>query len=184
MMDWLRFRRLTAGDVVVLLAGAVLVWALAAPSLRHRGFERRVQEAADVAETIRSAAEGQLFTSDAWPASASPGEMPPEVRGAFQGRADLSYDGFSAEWRSWEVVDSVPAQIAIIASPDPEAETDAPPDTAAIPMQPDVRQIGAVSIHSGEATLLAALLQRFGSDRSFVYDTVWTLVLPTRAGSR
>ena len=59
---------------------------------------------------------------------------------------------------------------------------DAPPDTVGPELMPVVRQIGGIILHSSDGALLAELLQRYGTEASFVRDTTWTLVLPERAG--
>ena len=48
-------------------------------------------------------------------------------------------------------------------------------------MLPLARAVGAVAVYSGEEALLAELLAHYGSDASFVVDSMWMLVLPERA---
>ena len=186
MIEWLRGRRLTVGDWMIVLSIGSVVWALASPAMAARDRASATEELLAVVETVRAAAESSLEGAGAWPAPTAPGELPAELIGAFRGRDDLRYGRFTVEWVGWEVVDSVEAEIG---EPDPTdaataAVDDAPPDPELLAMQPVVRRIAGVSIHTSEPGLIPALMEHFGSDRSFVRDTTWTLVLPGREGGR
>lgn len=60
------------------------------------------------------------------------------------------------------------------------ANSQAPPDSVP-PPPPPIVALGAITVVSDDPRILATLLDRFGTSRSFVRESAWTLVL-TREG--
>ena len=128
-------------------------------------------------ERLSAAARSERDRQDRWPTTAPPGESPPELSGLDNENGVFSRTEYTLGWTSWEVVDSVEA-------PPPTAvpvDVDAPRGSAGPPMEPVVRRIGAVAVHSGDEALLAELHEHYSDRASFVIDTLWLLVLPERA---
>jgi hypothetical protein len=176
---WPNLRDLSLGDVLILLAVLTLGAALTYPALRARAFRVQLQDAVADVETM-SAAARQRFASDAsWPTPSAPGVIPREVAGAFPRDTALTRDGYTLQWRRWEVVEEVEGP-PLLVGPD---DADAPPDSVGPRLISVARPIGGVVVHSGSTQLLAELLRRYGTAESFVRDTLWTLVVDTLAGS-
>ena len=131
-----------------------------------------------IQQHLRERAEGYLQANGSWPAPETPGTIPLELTHLFPVETDLARDRYTLQWSRWEVVDSVEVPPSV-----EEAPVDAPPDTVSPTMMPVVRRVGGIVLHSGDPALLAELLLHYGTDASFVRDTIWTLVLPARGGS-
>jgi hypothetical protein len=174
-------RAITVGDLLIAAASGCVVLALATPALRARSFRAAVAEAEHAVDELRSAAERRMVAEGSWPAPSEPGTPPPELGGRFlDATVELSGDGWTLQWMRLEVVDSVPVR-------PPPAELsggDAPPVEDGPTLQAAVRTIGAVSVHAADDRLLGELLERHGRDRSFVRDSTWTLIVPTRTEGR
>ncbi len=170
-------RGVATGDVIIGLSLLTLLLALVYPTLRARGFRGSLAETVSEVEVFRAGAERFRQVNDSWPAPEAPGAIPPELAGLFPGDASLAREKYTLQWGRWEVVDYVEAPPS--SAPPP---ADAPPDTVGPELMPVVRQIGGIILHSSDGALLAELLQRYGTEASFVRDTTWTLVLPGRAG--
>jgi len=169
-------RAITAGDLLVASAFAAVVLATALPALRHRSFAAELARAEEAVEALRAGAERRLTGEGSWPASAEPGVIPPDLADGFLRDTQLTGNGWSIQWTRWEVVDSVPAP----PPPVDELSGDAPPRDTGPALEGAVRTIGAITVHAAEGRLLGELLARAGRERSFVRDTTWTLVLPSR----
>jgi hypothetical protein len=164
-------------DGLVFLATISLAAALLYPAWSAREFRSRVTSAVTDVETLGAAARSMLQDRGAWPTRAAPGEAPPELA-TFSGEEGIfSRLDYTLGWTSWQVVDSVVAVDLDAAPVDPE---DAPPDSIGPRLEPVIRTVGAVAVHSGDSALLAELSQRFADEISFVLDTTWLLVLPER----
>lgn len=174
---WEILRAATLADALVVLAVFVLVTAILSPRLSARAFQERVATAIADVDALGSAARGSRDLRGRWPASTPPGEAPAELSGLGGEGGIFSRTGYTLGWETLEVVDSV------VAPPEPgppPAAGDAPRVPESPRMQPVTRMVGAISVHSGEAPLLAELLAHYGSEVSFVVDTLWLLVLPER----
>lgn len=169
-------RGVAAIDVLVLLAALSVVAALLYPMWSGRVFRGRVNEAVADVEAISARARTTLELLGRWPAAAAPGTAPPELAGVTVARPT-----YTLEWTTWEVVDSVLASTDDVGPP---AAGDAPPDSVGPPLEPIARTVGAVALHSGEDALLAELIEHFGRDEAFVFDTTWVRLLPERSGAQ
>lgn len=178
MRFWKLIRSATVADVSVVLATLLLLSALLYPTWSARAFRERVATAIADVDALASGVRVSRTLQGRWPTAAAPGEAPPELSGLAEPDGPFSRPDYTLEWTTWEVVDSVEAP------PDlgpPPAPGDAPQVTAGPRMLPVTRTIGAIGVHSAEASLLAALTEHFGPGASFVVDTVWVLVLPERS---
>lgn len=172
-------RGATPSDVLIFVATLSVGAALIYPTWSARGYRARVERAVGDVEAVASAARSSLGTSGSWPTPGAPGEAPrelAELSGEDQpfGRAD-----YRMGWTTWSVVDSVEVQVAQVFTPG-----DAPSESAGPEHRPIVRTIGGVAVYSGDASLLAELVNHFAEQTSFVLDTMWVLVLPERADFR
>lgn len=179
--------RIGRDDALIGLAVVALVLAAILPTYRARALDRGVESATADVDALRLAAIRSRSATGAWPAAAAPGIVPEGAAAAFPGDSALARDGYTLEWRLWERVEEVPApprpQTAPVLDADEQppagglVSADAPPDSAAAEVVEVVRTEGAIVVHSSRQLLLAALLRHFGSDVSFVADTMWTLLV-------
>jgi hypothetical protein len=172
-------RGAATGDILIFLATLSIAVALLYPAWSVRGFRARLETAISDVETLSAAAR---FTRDAgnrWPTPAAPGETPRELPGLGGADGVFSRLEYTLGWTSWEVVDSVeaPPPTDLVAGDEVVLDPGGPP------MLPVLRRVGAVTVHSGDETLLAELLEHYSDQRSFVLDTMWVLVLPERAAA-
>lgn len=151
-------RGASTGDVLIFLATLGLAAALLYPAWSAREFRSRVAATVNDVEALRSAARSTLDERGTWP-----------------GPASHSRVGYTLQWTSWNVVDSM------VVVPDVTSAPGDAPSAAAGPTQvPIVREVGAIAVHSSEAALLAEMEEHFTGEMSFVLDTMWMLVLPER----
>ncbi|MBT8487804.1 MAG: hypothetical protein HKN72_15230 [Gemmatimonadetes bacterium] len=179
--------RIGTGDAMMGLAVVTLLLAAILPTLRARAFDRVIESAVADVDALRLAAIRSSSATGAWPAAAAPGIVPLGAAAAFPGDSALARDGYTLEWRLWERVEEVPAPPRPETPPVLDADeeppvgglvsTDAPPDSALAEVIEVVHQEGAIVVHSSRQLLLVALLRHFGSDVSFVADTMWTLLV-------
>jgi hypothetical protein len=164
--------------VLIFLATVSLAAALLYPAWSAREFRARVDTAAGHVETLSRAARSTLTETRSWPTPAPPGEPPPELIGlAGDDGVFAPRTSYRVAWTAWAVVDSVPAPPPPPSDPaDPPAPSDGPA------LEPRVRTVGAVTVTASDPALLAELADRFGTETSFVLDSLWMLVLPERAG--
>lgn len=154
------------------LSAISLLLALAYPTLNARTFRGLVQDAVAQIETTRVGAVNARTELGVWPASGAPGEIPAELRAAFPADSTLAREGYTLQWSRWEIVEKVEAPRSDDAPP-----VDAAPASAAPQLVDAVRDVGAITLHSGNDALLAELLGHYGAEHSFVHDTTWTLVV-------
>lgn len=174
-----KLRGATLGDMLVFLATLSLGMALLYPAWSARAFRSRVAGAIADVESLRSAARYVLDSDGRWPSAGTPGEAPPELAWVEARDSVFSRMDYTLQWTSWEVVDSV--------EPPPDlgpAPVDAPPDTVGPRLRPVVRSVGGIAVYSSEDALLAELRQHYADEASFVLDTMWLLVLPSRSDGR
>jgi hypothetical protein len=172
----MRWPDLTRGDLAIGIAVVLLLWFLGAPALRARSFRNLVDAAASDVEGLRDAARSTRQTTGRWPPPTSMGIAPPALSAAFPGDSAFVRPGYTLEWSGLSVVEYVEVPVA----PTPSAPgDDAPPDSVAPEVEAVVRDIGAIVVHSADEDLLASLLDRFGSDASYVRGSTWTLVVPS-----
>jgi hypothetical protein len=172
-------RGATSGDVLIFLATLSVAAALLYPAWSVRDFRSRVDSAIADVETLAGAARGMRDRDARWPTPAPPGEAPAELPALLAEGGPFNGVGYTLGWTTWDVVDSVAAPPLAV----PAAPGDAPPDSVGPRMEPVVRRVGAVTVHSSEVALLAELTERFAEETTFVLDTMWLLVLPERASA-
>lgn len=170
----------TSGDVAMAIAALVVLLALLLPTLRARSFGFEVSAATADVERLSTAARGIRNETGSWPPGQDPGRIPDEVRGAFAGDTGWVRSGYTLQWMTLETVERVEATSPTFSMP---ADADAVPDSVGPEMVDTVVQVGAVSVHSANDALLASLMTSYGTDVSFVRDTVWTLVIGPPSGS-
>lgn len=159
-------------DILVLLAALSIVGALAYPTWAARAFRQRVEEATSDVDAAAGRARSTLVSLGRWPAPTPIGEAPPELTGL-----EFARETYALEWMTWAVVDSVEAAREVA----PTVPGEATPASVAPAFEPVARVVGAVAVHSADASLLAELLDRYGPTESFVLDTTWIGLLPERA---
>jgi hypothetical protein len=175
---WSLIRGATIADFSVSIAVLALVAALLYPTWTGRAFRGRVASAIADVDVLGAAARVSRDVQGRWPTAAEPGQAPPELSSLDGPDGPFSGTGYTLAWTTWEVVDSVEAP------PDPgppPAAGDAPRVTEGPRMLPVTRAVGAVGVHSAEESLLAELLEHYGTEASLVVDTIWLLLLPERS---
>jgi hypothetical protein len=170
-------RGATTGDVLIFLATLSIAAALLYPAWSVRGFRSRVETAISDVDAVAAAARSVRENSNRWPPSTPPGEAPPELSGLSGTDGPFAREAYSLGWSAWDVVDSVQAPQPTT----PSTPGDAPLETAPPVMMPILRSVGAVTVHSADASLLAELQQHYSDATSFGVDSMWLLVLPERA---
>jgi hypothetical protein len=169
-----------AGTFSVGLAGFVLLWALAAPTVRARSFQSLVTAALNDVGALRDASLETLRTAGSWPTPEGPGISPPEIAGIVSLDASPPDGEFVLEWRVLNTVTQ--AEVPLARSPT-AIEGDAVPDSLAFELIRAVRTSGAIVVHSSNDELLAALQSQHGDSVSFIRDTTWTLMVRPPEGS-
>ena len=172
---------LAPGTVPLVLALFSLFLAVAYPRVRQAFLDTRTGAIVSDVEEVVSAARRHAAQGLPWPPGRAPGEMPDEFRGLLTPGFSFGGKGYSLKWDLWErVVQPAPIEAPEIA---PSAEETAdvpppePPDSLAV-LQPTVAGLGALTLTHDDDRVLAALLDHFGTGRSFVRDRSWTLILP------
>lgn len=161
----------TFGDVLLLIAMAALVAAMIYPGIKARAMERHLETVVGEVETLLAAAERVRADTGTWPEVAPSGAIGRPL-------ADTLRQGLPAyrlEWRRLAIAD-VPEPLSDAEAEVPEDLDDG--DRVPAPPEPSLHHVGLVSVHAADDAVFDALLGRYGAERSFVHDTVWTLVLP------
>jgi hypothetical protein len=177
----------TSGDVLLALAAVALVAAMAYPRVERALMWRAVEAAQADVEAVRTAAVAYRDEAGGWPAPAEAGATPPELAGHLPPDFSFRAGSYTLEWGRWEAVEQAPQQEAAeqpAAEPPPGATPPAlPPQGDSLPeVQLPVETLGVVTVHADDGRLLEALLERFGTNRSFLREGSWTLVLSLRGG--
>ncbi len=162
----------TFGDVALVLSTLLLAAAIAWPQLRAREREERIARVLEQVEAVRTRAEGWRASTGAWPvqdelaegpgapADGTPPDGPPAPR---------------VEWRRLAVAErrELSGQAAASAPQGvPEDEPGPPEPTLTL------GHLGLLVVHDADDPILDALLERYGTARSFVHGRSWALVLP------
>ncbi|MGE0160236.1 MAG: hypothetical protein AB7T31_12570 [Gemmatimonadales bacterium] len=177
-MSWLRSRvGASFADLLIFLATLSLGAALLYPVWSAREFRARVASAVADVQAVSTEARRALAESGRWPEAAPPGVAPAGLASLSAEGGPFSRTDYRVGWTSWNVVDSVE-----VPQP-PPAPGDTPPEVMGPVLAPVPRSVGGVTVHSGDAALLAELSARFAGEASLVLDTMWLLVLPERAAA-
>lgn len=161
-------------DIVLVLAALAVAAALAWPRLRAASFDRRVAAVVADIDAVRSAALRHLRDRGRWPDGAAAGAAPDGLGPYLLDATPFRTRERGLQWHRWRIVE--PPLV-------PDLEEELPPDLdpdSLPPSRPTVYALAGISMLRDDPDLLAALLARYGSDRSFVRDTIWTVVLPWR----
>lgn len=171
----------TVAGVVLVLSMACFVAALVWPVVVRGDFEDRVEEVSGAVVAAREAMRAHREAEGRWPAPTDPGQVTVELDRYLPPGSELEGEGWRLRVRGWQTLEPPAARPPVAVPVDPATPPGEPP-TEAEPPSASVVPLAGLSVHSPEPALLAALLAEFGTARSFVRDTVWTLVLP-RAGT-
>lgn len=193
-------------DIVLGLAGLALVAAAGYPRVERAGMERRSVAAGDAVEAVREAALSARGEDGAWPEGAPPGVVPGPLQHRLPPGFSFRVGPCTLQWARWEAPDAdalaptqdppadeaippglsrrllaaggagFPSDSALAGISGELAASLAPADSLA-GTPPPIATLGTITVTSADARVLAALLDRFGTARSFVRDSTWTLVL-------
>ena len=165
---------IATGDVLLVVAILCLALALVYPSIERSSVRREVDAAATDVEAVRAAAERYRARRGAWPPTAGRHALPAELAAAVPAKDSTRPPRYRLGWEVWEMLEEweEPAPVA----PSGTRALPAPPDSVAHP-PPRVGAVAAIVVRSGDARVLAALLARYASGRSFVRDSTWALVI-------
>jgi hypothetical protein len=162
------------GHALLFLSAGALTYAARLPGLRREALERSVAEANADVRVLRAAAERFRLQQGHWPDGNAPGATPAELILELPRSFDPLHDGYAVQWTRLERLVQETLQ-----SPIPAAGPGAVRPTA-LPSRPiaSISEFGAISIVSGNISLLAALYRDHGPAVSFVTDSTWTLLVP------
>jgi type II secretory pathway pseudopilin PulG len=172
----------TPGDVLVVLSLLSLMLAIIYPRFGRTVFERRISAIVFEVEALRSAAQRHFEDSGEWPAEALPGVTPTELSDEPADEFSMLGEGVTLDWNVWEAVRDpdpvVEEQIPDEENPNLESLAQPPLEGDDRPRPgPTIHPFAAITVHSGEASILAALFERYGGAVSFLHDGSWTLIL-------
>jgi hypothetical protein len=175
-------RAFALADVLMALGGLAVMASVAYPPLEQRAYERRVERVVSGIEAVKDAATRYRDSNGHWPGDGGPREVPAELGPLLPSDLQLGTGEYELRWRVWKVVEIPPQPVPppVDSSAPPPSMPDAAPPPAADSVgtrPPVVGEMGGIEVRSSEEGLLAALLDRFGTARSFVRDSTWTLVL-------
>jgi len=166
---WGRLR----GNLALVGAVALLVWAAARPTLKEGRYQAEVLDLASLVTQLTSATQTQLRATGSWPSRADPGVAPDGTAGTFGG-ARLSTEHATLQWRPLLVSstrETMPDDLP------PEASSDAVANAITALLVTEPFEVGAIVVHSADERFLAEMLARHSPDESFIRDTTWTLVI-------
>jgi len=160
------------GQALLVLSLGALTYSARLPSLRREALERRVAEAEADVQTLRAAAQRFRLQRGRWPEGAAAGASPPELTFELPRAFDPRGDGYSLQWTRLERL--VHATPDAAAGPEPGSAR-----PTVVPSRPvtDITEIGAITVVSGNPSLLALLHRDHGATASFVTDSTWTVLL-------
>lgn len=156
----------TLGNVLLAVASLLLVVAAVYPRLARGARRQAYVEIIEQVERMRETVEAERRRSGRWPATGDVTSLSPPAEVEAKVPAAI-------EWRrltSFELPEAPSAEDIAEESPDVEDEPTAP--------RPSFFERGMISVHTSDPGLSAALVERYGLDRSLVQDTVWSLLLP------
>jgi hypothetical protein len=169
-------------DVLMILGGLAVVAGVAYPPLEHRAYEERVGRVVSSVQAVKDAATRYRDSNGHWPGDAGRRGVPVDLGQLIPAGLELSTAEYALRWRAWKVVEVPPQPVRppVSSSAAPPRERPTAPLSSADSTgtrPPVVGEMGGIEVRSSEDGILAALLDRFGTARSFVRDSTWTLVL-------
>jgi len=169
-------------DALMILGGLAVVAGGAYPPLEHRAYEHRVERVVSGVEAVKDAATRYRDSNGHWPGDAGRRGVPVDLGPLLPAGLELSAADYALRWRAWKVVEVPPQPVRppVSSSAAPPRERPTAPLSSADSTgtrPPVVGEMGGIEVRSSEDGVLAALLDRFGTARSFVRDSTWTLVL-------
>lgn len=203
-------RGVARGEVLLALSIVALLLAAGYPRAERAFMVRQARAAGDAVEAVREAVYSALRDEGTWPESAPLGTVPKSLQGRLTQDFTFHHARYALQWERWEAPEPEAATAVELPPPDdgpppgltrralaaasmdpdtlenpalprgtlPGAQ--APPDSVP-PAPPPIVALGAITVVCEDPRILSALLDRFGSSRSFVRESAWTLVL-TREG--
>ncbi|MEM7416987.1 MAG: hypothetical protein AAF389_15875 [Gemmatimonadota bacterium] len=157
----------------LVLALGLLVAAAVRPVRQASSFERTRDAAVGEVQNLRLAVERRWGEYSSWPTPGALGEIPLEVAAAFPGDSILGGDGYRIRWHTVRYVSFSDEPIQDL-PPEAIAAVDSIPTS----VEEGTAESGLITLHSADPRLLAALLDEFRGDGSFVADSTWSLVVP------
>lgn len=168
------------GDVLLALSAVALLLTAIHPRVERALMVRHARAAGDAVETVRDAVRSALRDGDAWPEGAPLGTVPGSLRRHLPQDFSFRHTRYTLRWERWEAPEPE-AATAVELPPDDEGP---PPGLArqaladsVPPAPPPIVSLGTITLVSEDPRILSALLERFGTSRSFVRESSWTLVL-------
>ncbi len=168
------------GRAFLVLSLGALTYSARLPSLRREALERRVAQAEAGIQTLHAAAQRFRLQRGRWPEGAAAGATPAELIFELPRAFDPLGDAYALQWTRLERLVHAPSGGAAT-NPGPEAAS-ARPTVAASRPGTDITEIGAITVVSGNPSLLALLQRDHGPTASFVTDSTWTLLLAEPLG--
>lgn len=173
-------RRPRLGHALLFLSLGALTYAARLPGLRREALERVVAEANDDVRILRAAAERFRLRQGRWPDGDEPGDVPAELIFDLPRDFDPRGEDYVLQWTRLErLVREAPRRDAPSAGAEPGADR-----PTLLPSRPaaSITEIGAITVVSGNGSLLAALHREHGPAASFVADSTWTLLVSGATG--
>jgi hypothetical protein len=177
-----RYRLLTVGNLLVLVALVSVVGALLRPVMQRRAYQGLQADLLNRVEILRTSATLAALRDGGWPARTEPGRAPVELSSVIEDDL-MTGDAFTLQWHRWEVTEPVEDRQDTAAQNLDELPAEA--ETPRIVLRP--WSVGGIVVRTVRPELLAALLSAYGPSVSFVRDSTWTLVVdratepPTRS---
>lgn len=171
---------MVVGDVLIVLSLLCLALAVIYPRIRRGAYQDRVAAAVSDVEAVRTSAHRHLEREGAWPAESPPGRIPAELVGTLPTDFTPISAHYTMDWNLWETVHM--PQSPAHAEPDGNLDPGATASVDGVVEGSEqrasmLRPLAGITVHSDEEALLAALLQRYGRELSFVREGSWTLIL-------
>ena len=146
-----------SGDVLLTLSVLALAGALAYPQVRRWDLRSDVEQAVAAVQAVADATGEFRSGAGVWPDAPGPGQTPEGLDRYLPEGFSFDQDGYQLALHIWE------------------APGEGPPGAP-------IGSLAGVSVRSADPRVLAGLLDRFGADRSFLFDGTWTLVFASSPG--
>lgn len=160
------------GNVLLVLSAIALGLALAGPWIQDASLRRRAEAVVSDVEAIRAAALRHRAAGATWPSDAEPGVLPAELLPFVPEGVRMIRPARVLDWDRWETVRPSVARVTAEGAPPPTGPAPADGGTAG-----PYGEIAGITVHTTDTRILGRLLDRYGTGRTFVRDSSWTLVL-------